>query len=369
MANQNARSCRLLISLIKSSLDTGFIDERVNEGINWDSVLLKSVEEGIFYPFYKNLLLLEADKKLIPEEFRERFRQTYYLHLLKSADFSCRIEKTLNCLESAKIKTLLFKGPAVDYFIYDDFFRPRLDLDIAVKNEEMPALEKVLFESGYSGPEERKNYPLPEYLNSRLFIPGAEGFIPLHIHKHLLNNMFLTVDRVLPMEMKDVWQETTLFKNYRYVYIFKPELNVIHLCEHGLKHDFDQLIFLHEIDAMIRNYKGGLDWKKLVELSEDFGLGRAVYYGLYFVKKMLSADVPKEVIDGLKPEKIPFSEKIFIKNTLIRNNHRYASYPVYLAMRRGLFKKTNFIFRTLFPPEFTFKGYLKRMGRLIQILR
>ncbi len=390
MANPNAQSYRLLIAILSSpnvprlihsvtSLigdPKNLVDSRFrgndkticfgfNSEIDWDFILDKAVQEGVFYPFYRNLLLLGINKKFIPEDLSERFRQMYYLHIFKSTDFSFRIEKVLNCMESFKIKTLLFKGPAVDYFIYDNFFRPRIDLDIVVEDGQMLALEKALFDLGYGVSEEEKNYPLPEYLNSRLFIPRSDGLVPVHIHKHLINNMFLTVDRVLSMEMKDVWKETEFFRNYRYLYMLKPELNIVYLCEHGLKHDFDQIIFLYEIATLLCSYQEGLDWKKLGELSEDFGLGRAVYYGLYFVKEVLSVDVPGEVLDRLKPGKISFGEKIFIKNTLIRNNRRYASYPVYLAMRRGLSKKANFIFRTLFPPEFTFKGCLNRMRRLV----
>ena len=362
MANPNAQSSfrldQLLISLLKGRPEPATVND-------WCTVLDKAVREGIFYPCYRNLLLLDVNNKLIPDELSERFRQTYYLHISKSADLVYRTEHLLDYLESRKIKTLLFKGPAIDYFIYDDFFRPRLDLDIAVEDEQVAALEEALLDLGYGAFKEEKNYPLPEYLNSRFFIPESDGLIPVHIHKHLINNMFLSVDRVLLMEMKDVWEETELFKNYRYLYMLKPELNIVYLCEHGLKHNFGQIIFLYEIAALIRNYQGRLDWKKLVGLAEGFGLGRAVYYGLYFVKEVLSADVPEEVIAGLKPKRFTLGEKRFIKNTLGRNNRRYASYPVYLAMRRGLSKKANFIFRTLLPPDFTFEGYLKRMRRLI----
>ncbi len=365
MVKLNAQNYHLLISLLKGNLEPGFVEACIQAGADWNSVFGKAVEEGIFYPFYKNLLFLEMNKKLIPDELVGRFRQMYYLHISKSTDFSSQIEKAFNCIESFKIKTLLFKGPAIDYLIYDDFLRPRIDLDIVVEGEQIAVLEKALFDLGYDAPEEEKNYPLPEYLNSRLFVPRPNGFVPIHVHKHLINNMFLTVDRLLSMKMKDVWEESGLFKNYQHLYVLKPELNIIYLCEHGLKHDFDQIIFLYEIEALIRNYREGLDWKKLVALAEDSGLGRAVYYGLYFVKEVLSADIPEEVIDSLKPKKLTFSEKIFIKNTLSKKHRRYASYPVYLAMRRGLSKKANFIFRTFFPPEFKFKGYLNRMARLI----
>jgi hypothetical protein len=295
----------------------------------------------------------------------EKFRQTYYSHISKSVDQFSRVERALDLLESLKIKILLFKGPATDNFIYDGFLRPRLDLDIAVRDQDLAALEQGVRGVGYTYFENAKDYPIPEYLNSRLFVPQSNDLVSLHVHKHLINNMFLTVDRTFPMDMEDVWEEIEPFKDYHYINMLKPELNIIYLCEHGLKHDFDQIVFLYEIERLIRNYQGKFDWKKLVALAESSGLGRVVYYGLYFIKEVLSADIPREAIEELKPEKFAAGEKSFIRNTLDNKHSRYSSYPVYLAIRQGWFRKTNFVFRTIFPPGFTPKGYLTRLTRSI----
>jgi hypothetical protein len=243
--------------------------------------------------------------------------------------------------------------------------RPRLDLDLAVRDEQMAVLEKGLLGLGYEPPEENTDYPLPEYLNSKLFVPRSDGLMPLHIHKHLINNIFFIIDNALSMDMERIWEQTELFKDYNYISMLKPEINIIYLCEHGLKHDFEQMVFLYEIEALIRHYQEILDWKKLVASAKDFGLARVVYYGLYFVKELLSADIPEEVIEALKPERFTLGEKIFVKNILSGNNRRYSSYPVYLAMRKGFSKKTLFLFRTFFPPGFAIKGCLSRLARSI----
>jgi hypothetical protein len=187
----------------------------------------------------------------------------------------------------------------------------------------------------------------------------------VHVHKHLINNMFFTVDHKLSMNMEDVWQEIKPFRGYRYVAMLKPELNIIYLCEHALKHDFDQMIFLYEIERLLDHYQEIFDWKKFVRLAEGFSLERPAYYGLYFVQNLLSGRIPQEVMDALKPQRFLAGEKAFIKNTLQLKRRRYAAYAVYCAIRSGVFKKIYFIFRTFFPPEFTLKGYLMRMRRLI----
>ena len=347
------------------SLDEFYLSYEVDNSSAWRVVLEKAVEEGVFYPLYRNLLLSNRKDTAIPEGIREQYRQMYYLHLSKSSELLSQIARVLDCIESCKVKVILFKGPAVDSYIYDDFLRPRLDLDIVARDQDLVVLESALHDLGYTYFENDKDYPLPEYLNSRLFISQADDLISVHVHKHLINNMFLTVDSVLPMDMEDVWQEIELFKNYRNIYMLKPELNLIYLCEHGLKHDFDQIIFLYEIERLLDHYKGIFDWKKFVGLAKGFDLDRPAYYGLYFVRKLLSGRIPQEVMDALKPARFTLGEKSFIENTLHLKRRRYAAYAVYCAMRIGILKKIYFIFRTLFPPAFTFKGYAMRLRRLI----
>jgi ribosomal protein S18 acetylase RimI-like enzyme len=332
---------------------------------DWSSVLDSAVREGVFYPLYRSLTVADGHGTLIPADLAERFRQLYYLHISKSEQLLFQVERILDRIESGNIPVLLFKGAAIDSFIYDGYLRQRLDLDIAVRDGDMPALEKVLADLGYTQIQSDKDYPIPEYLNSRLFTTTSDSLIPVHVHRHLINNMFLTVDNTLSMDMEKVWEETERFKKFRNIFILNPECNIIFLCEHALKHDCDQLIFLYEIERSICCYRERLDWEKLITMAEAFRLSRAVYYGLYFVEETLSADIPKEVMERLKPARFTFGERKFIKNTLKKQHRRYASYPVYLAMRTGLLKKAYFMFRTLIPPGFTLKGYLMRLRRSI----
>lgn len=179
--------------------------------------------------------------------------------------------------------------------------------------------------------------------------------------------MFLTAGDAVRIDMEKIWEETELFNGYSRIFTFKPELNTIYLCEHGLKHDFDQLVFLYEIERLIKCYNGRLAWGRLVALAKGFGLERIVYYGLYFVKKILAGDIPDESMEALRPKTVTLGEKTFIRYTLNNRRRRYSSYPVYLAGQKGVFKKSKFLFRTVFPPNFTVPGYLKRARNALAI--
>ena len=365
MNNKSANKNKFLINLIKNGFESASVEDFISAKPDWEYLLGLSVREGVFYPFYKNLLALDGKGRLIPEEFRDKYKQTYYLHLSKSADFSEQVDCVLKRLDSLNIKVLLFKGPAIDSLIYDGYTRPRLDIDIVIRDEDMPEAEKALANVGYISEREEKDCIHPTQLDSKVFTCNNNKLIPLHVHRHLINNTFLTADGSLGMDMEDVWQETEDFKNYRNISVLKPELNIVYLSEHGLKHDFDQLAFLYEIERLIKYYKVRCDWKKVVTLAKKFGMEHIVYYGLYFVREILSAEIPDEVMDAVKPKKYSVGEKAFVKNILNNKQSRYSSYAVYLASRAGLLKKINFLFCTAFPPRFTLKDHLARISRSV----
>lgn len=339
--NRIFRKDWLLINMIKSGFEELRVDEFIKSDPDWAFLLNRSVKEGVFYPFYRNILAIDEEARLIPEEFRDKFHQTYYLHLAKSAEFAEDLERTLKDIDSLNIKVLLFKGVAIDALIYDGYLRQRLDLDIVAGQGDEPRLE------------------------SYLAVHKDDMPVRIHVHRHLVNNTFLSRDRFLDVDMEKIWAETENFKDFRNMVTLKPELNILYLCEHALKHDFDQLVFLYEIERLINFYGKRIDWSKFLKLVHEFNMERIVYYGLYLVKEILAGRVPPGVVEALKPKRFSIGEKRFLKDTLNRTSRRYGSYPVYLASRDGFLKKAKFLFRTIFPKGYTVKDNFDRIRRSV----
>ena len=97
-------------------------------------------------------------------------------------------------------------------------------------------------------------------------------------------------------------------------------------------------------------YQGRLDWDRLIKESLKFNLNRIVYISLYFTAKFLETKIPENVLLKLKPEHLSLSEKIFMN--FISKNKRFPglSYLVHLSMNHGLYRKMNFLGKTLFLP-------------------
>lgn len=360
---------RLLILLIKkrNELETNLLYRILSSNLNWQYILEAAKDEGIFYPLYQQLLVLDAKDNFFSQDIRDRFKQLYYAYISQSVVFSDQINRVLGGIEAKGIKILLLKGPSIDAIIYkEDFLRPRLDLDLVVRSEGFSVLEEILISLGYSFNQVEKNYLLPEYLNSRLYFKKNNKGIPLHVHRHIINNLYLMVLGKMPVDMERVWQETAQYKEYNSVFCLKPELQLLYMCEHALKHEYERLIFLYEIERLVNSLRDSINWDKLVLLAQELELSFALYYGLYFIKDILSADVPEGVLTSLRPCKFTIGEKFFIRCTLERKRIKYLSYLVYLSRHKGLCEKTKFVLKTIFPPKFNLRSCLIRLKRIIR---
>ncbi len=363
---------RLLSLLLKkrNSAENDLLARLLNSNPDWVYILETAKTEDIFYPVYRELLFLDGQKNILTEEARDRFSQLYYAYISQSVLLSQQISLVLDKIEARGIKTLLLKGPAIDAVIYkENYLRPRLDLDLAVKKEKFPALEALLSDLGYSFDNEtEKQYPIPEYLNSRLYTHKQSGFIPVHAHRQIINNLYLLALGDMDIDMDSVWQEAELYKEYNHIFCLKPEAHLLYICEHALKHDYERLIFLYEIDRFIDFYKDKFDWAKLVLLAQEFRLSFAVYYGLFFASRFFFTDIPVNILNVFRPKRISLGERIFVKCTLKRKRISCLSYLVYFAARKGYRAKITFLLRTVFPFQFTVTGYLQRIRRLTRLI-
>jgi hypothetical protein len=360
---------KLLIRLIEGGNKdkAALLDMDISLNFDWAYLIEKAKKEGVFYPVYEALTWLDSRRNIFPKDIRDRFKQLYYHYISQSTEFFQQVTQILSGIESSGIKILLLKGPTIDFLLYkEDLFRPRVDLDVTVRENDFAAFEKLLISWGYSNDLKKEKYPIPEHLNSRIYFKEEDPAVPLHVHRHIINNLYLMVDAI-SVDIERVWQETARFKNYNNVFCLKPELQILYMCEHALKHNYTQLIYLYEIKGLLDCYQGQLDWKKLVALSDEFNLSRALYYGLYFTEQVLSAGLPPNILKSLKPDKITLLERFFIKRTLRRSRVTYLSYVVYLSAQEGLLKKMEFLFKTIFPPKFTVLGNLTRVRKLAEL--
>lgn len=319
-------------------------------GLNWDALFERSRTEGVLYPFYQN----------VPEDIRRNHRKLYLSYLAQGVHDLDTIHKILAKLDETGVGALILKGLSVDAVIYDDgFYRPRADVDLVVKEKDWPLFEKAVRTLGYLPIAEEKKHPILESLYSRVYVSQDDPTLPIHLHRRMVNNLYLLVGGFIEISPETTWKETLPFGQYRSIVCFSPEMQLVYLCEHALKHDYDELALLYEIYRLLDVYRS-INWDKVIELARILGFTRFVYYSLLFASKIFSAKVPNKVLDSFRPKKLALSERMFASSVLRYERKSHAAYCVYVAEQKGLLNKISFIFRTIFPPQFTFVETIRR---------
>ena len=113
----------------------------------------------------------------------------------------------------------------------------------------------------------------------------------LHIHWDLINTVLpvsLTHPRV---DLDALWKQSVALPGYPSLRVLSPTHQIIYYAYHHLKHSFDRLIRLHDLDTTIRYYQDSIDWSEVLNEIHRFNLARTVYYPFHLAKRVLATPI------------------------------------------------------------------------------
>jgi len=328
------------------------LKELLNKNLDWPYILEESIGQGIPCLLYHNLSQF-AQK--IPHDIRNKLKEIYYINTYRNIDAYQEMNVIFSSFNKKNIKFIPLKGVFLAEKVYNNIaLRPMADIDILVKKEELPKVDKLLNSSGYSTSirkELLRRAIKKAYLNSVDYFKNDRKSPTLHIHWHIVNVSLPTYMYTANIRMKKFWEAAMPAKIAGTKTLqLAPRHLIICLAEHALKHSFDKLLLLSDIDAVIKKYNERMDWENLIKDTVEFNMQRQVFYGLYFTGYFLGARIPNYVLPKLKPQKTGLLERRFFYSVAGNNRKAKLCYFVYLNMVNGILKKSKFIFRTLFPP-------------------
>lgn len=333
---------------IKESLKNILYDD-----LNWLYILQESIKEGIACLLYNQLSNLEYVD--IPEDIWRNLKEIYYLNTYRNIKIFNELENILSSFNNNGLKVIPLKGVYLLEKIYNNIALKGLtDIDLLVKKEDLPKIDKVLEVLGYRTPVHKELLSIvikKSYLNSMDYFKTDEELPSLHIHWHIVNVTLPTYLYSKNIEMDKFWEGAKPVKigNVETLQLALHHL-IIYLAEHAVKHSFDRLIVLTDLNETIKRYREEINWENLIKETKELAMERQLFYGLYFINHFLDADIPQNILSELKPRKMGLLEKRFFQSILDNNRGAKLSYFVYLGMIKGRINKMRFLFRTLFPP-------------------
>ena len=313
---------------------------------SWPELLRVSQNEGLSILLYKGMIKKGIN---MPLSFRQSLKQEYINNWGRNVRIFEELAALLSMLE---IPVIVLKGTSLLSSVYDGLgFRVLGDVDVLVKPEDVSKIDKVLSQSGYRSDQEKRSYPVTNYLNSLVY--GKNGsLLLLHVHWHLVNNALPNYIYAEKINMDKLWKEANPLKiRHADALCLAPQHQLLHLSEHAMKHSYNTLIHVWDIRQVINHWKEKLDWERVCRESGEFQLRIPLYYSLWLCKEYFGTCVPQEVFASLRPRYKGIGERCFF--FLLRKGKRKEKlcWLLYFSNIPGWQKRVKFVFRTLFPPS------------------
>jgi hypothetical protein len=211
--------------------------------------------------------------------------------------------RLLPALHGAGVPALILKGPGLARSVYPiSTLRPYDDIDLVVHDRQEAAAAAVLAASGFRevpfGAEEARRARAVHVHGEAAFhrvFASDDGRVLVELH----------VD-VLQLGLKPVceagrWRRAVAVPGLPDALMLGPEDQVVQLGAHAHKHGFSRLIWLKDLDLLLRAYGGTLDRRLVGAVARQEGVAASVWYSLHLARALFRTSVAGDVLAELRP--------------------------------------------------------------------
>jgi hypothetical protein len=238
----------------------------------------------------------------LPPQAAQLLRAATLGTVVGSARIDQEMRRVVGAMHARHVPALVLKGPALVRTIYArPALRPYGDLDLTVQDQHESIAEETLLAQGYNeidyDAEVRREHAGHVHEGAafhRQFTSADEQvLIELHIDPLQLG--------LRPTCEADRWRRVMPVPNLPGAVMLCPEDQVVHLSAHVHKHGFDRLIWLKDLDMLLRTYRESVDWALVERTAQAEGVRGSVWYSLYLAALLLDAPLPPGVLERLRP--------------------------------------------------------------------
>jgi hypothetical protein len=199
--------------------------------------------------------------------------------------------RAADALRGASIRAMALKGPGLARTIYpEQSLRPYDDLDLSVHGADPDRVAAALEQAGFR-----------EIPKANTSASASRDFVANTTHTLLEIHGDLLEIGLPPRCDQQRWGRAVPVPGLAGLEMLAPEDQLVHLTFHAHKHGFNRLIWLKDIDMLVRKAGAGLDWDLVDSVSRREELRSSVWLALDFARAMLGTPVPPSVLRSLGP--------------------------------------------------------------------
>jgi putative nucleotidyltransferase-like protein len=173
------------------------------------------------------------------------------------------------------------------------------DIDVLVDENALPALESVLFSSGYQQQSRLPSTFYATHHHSRPFVHPVRG-LWIEIHRGLFPpSSALGMDRLFRRETLEQQRQLAVFQGHE-VFRLSPEWQLAYIAAHWAS-EFPHIgvVALLDVIYLLRQTAGTLNWAHLLDWLEGSAAAAPLYLLLSYLDANQVVDLPPEVLRNL----------------------------------------------------------------------
>ena len=271
---------------------TALASETAARVIGWDRVIDIAKHHAIL-PLVHRYLKAECPSA-VPESAIAKIRTEWQLIILYNRHLTAELVRLMGLLETAGIPAVTFKGPVLAAMAYGSIeLRQFSDLDILVRQTDLPQIAKILTAQGYVSPHTRREGLATGYFQESedaFFAADAMGAVDVHW------NITPRAFRFAPTE-EALWRRAhRVDLDVGTVTAIAPEDLLLYLCVHAAKHGWVTLGSICDIAETIRS-RPSIPLMEILEEATALGSRRMFLTGICLAHDLVDAPIPANVVE------------------------------------------------------------------------
>lgn len=316
----------------------------------------------------------------VPSDVYASFKDVYQQNIMRIMKISGQSRRVLKALNTAGIPTIPLKGIVLANSIYESIgLREMSDFDLLVPKEKLAEAFEIITGMGY---KPSQPFCLDSLIKTGKHLPCCikKGHVNIEIHWNITYpNMSYSIDP------RELWEKAVPVKILDYeTLMLSPEDLLLHICLHtSYQHQFDfGLRPFCDIAEVIHHFGATLDWQVVTEKAKQRKWARGVYLALVIASEFAGADVPKNVLERLRPVNVTDYVLNTVETQILTEKYFTAFVPEHFAKllanksrieQMKIFMKRVFLPRSTVAalysiPADSFKVYIYYPRRLIDVL-
>jgi Uncharacterised nucleotidyltransferase len=264
----------------------------------WDDVVATAIRHRM--TAYVAEAALRCQLRL-PEGVSRRLDREALSLLARVMLLSATLDRVIEALGAAGVPFIILKGAALARTLYPSaLLRPYDDIDLSVSPRHEEEAAAVLRGLGFDEvpPEEAGagdgDEAWPGVGLHRMFLaPETRAVVELHAEALQLG--------IAPACEDGRWLRARPIPSLAGARMLSPEDQVVHLAAHVHKHGFERLIWLKDLDLLVRAHRDRLDWELARDVAVREGVGASVWMALTLAAELLGTPLTGAPLARLRP--------------------------------------------------------------------